>query len=56
MAVLYPTLIAVAIFLAPSLRSNPIAFSTSTLIFLALAYGKWLDMRGKQAMIAHNRR
>lgn len=55
MSVLYPLLIAVAILLAPSLRSNPLALSASTLIFLGLAYGKWLDIRSKQASVARGR-
>lgn len=50
MSVLYPLLIAVLILLAPSLRGNPVVLSMSMLIFLGLAYGKWVDIRSKQGM------
>lgn len=64
MSVLYPLLIAVLILLAPGLRGNPVILGMSMLIFLGLAYGKWVDIRSKQVMantghargMAHSRR
>lgn len=58
MGVLFLVLIAVGILLSPDLRSNPVALLIAAFIFLGavgLAYGKWLDIRSKQAMIDNER-
>lgn len=59
MGVLFLLLIAVGIWLVPDLRSNPWWVIGSIAIFLGaigLAYGRWLEIRSKQAMIDDERR
>ena len=53
-SVLFFSLTVVGISLSPALRSNPIATGIGLLCLVAivvLTYGKWLDIRSKQAML-----
>lgn len=58
-SVLILSVIALWISLTPELRANPVASSLGLLALVgvaALTYGKWLDIRAKQATLELDRR